>query len=241
MKVTWRLFPPCHENKSVTSVVDLIFFADIILPLTDVPGHHCFADVFQLNPRIPDCHNVYPLAGPHIFFSYMLGLDMHRNYSSVLQMEVDSVPIKRFWLRKVLQDVFRKTNGDVWIHAAINKKNLNHFNGNAAYNILNLQFRDFLLTYRDWYYSVAVKSRDTAFDTNFINYALASGRYNEFTQHQHASQLLRNCHLMSILDCSNVRDSEIWGSGRSAVIVHSHNFKDAKHVKNQILKELLAH
>ena len=240
IRVTWGLFKPCNETSRRHSYgVDLIFLTDVNLPSLDVPGGRCFNDVYQLRPLTPSCYDTYPWGAPYSFFTMMLHRDLDRKYAAVLQMEADSVPVKREWLPVAIETVLRPTTGEVWIHAAKNAYNDNHFNGNGAYNLRNETFRRFLSEYREWFYTKV--SGDTAFDSNMIRFAQATGQHDKLSRHLQASRAIRNCDLMSLAVCRSAFDPNTWGGATpEALLVHSHAFKEPSSVRHQLLVELLS-
>ena len=239
LRVTWGLFRPCDETARHQGYgVDLIFLTDANLPSLDVPGGQCFDDVYQLRPLVPSCYDTYPWGAPYCFFTMMLHRDLDRKYAAVLQMEADSVPVKRDWLPAAIKTVLQPTSGEVWIQAAKNAYNDGHFNGNGAYNLRNEEFRRFLSEYREWFYTKV--SGDTAFDSNMIRYAQETGRSDALSQHLQASRAIRNCDLMSLTTCRSALDPNTWGGATTeALLVHSHAFKEPSAVRRQLLFELL--
>ena len=241
MKTTWKIFPPCDADERAPRIIDLIFLSDAELPSLDVTGGHCFQRVYRLQPFIPSCYNVYAQAAPYCFFTMMLHLDLDRTYDAILQVEADSVPVKSNWLDAALENIFKPTSGEVWIHAAKNERGGNNFNGNGAYNLRNEGFRQFIIGYREWFYTKAVNSGDTAFDTNMITFAKEVGIFRNFSnRHLRASASLRNCDLMSLIACRSAVDASTWGGATpEALFVHSHDLKDPSRVRSQILVEML--
>lgn len=239
MRVTWSLFPPCNETLRKSAEIDLIFLTDVQLSSMTVPGHGCFKTVFQLKPMVPSCYNSYSQFAPYSFFNMMLQQDLNQKYIALLQIEADSVPVTVNWLPISVSTVLEPASGHVWIHAATNLLHENNFNGNAAYNLQNYEFRLFLFKYREWFYSTV--SGDTAFDTNMIKFARDTGQLVPFTQkHLHAASGLRNCDLMSLTNCRSSVDPATWGGAiPGTILVHSHYFKDPAMVKEQLLLELL--
>ena len=245
MKVTWGLFPPCGSGNATTTLdapVDLIFMSDAALEPLDVPGASCFRKVYRLRPFIPSCYDQYAFAPPFCFFTMMLHLDLDRDYRSILQVEADSVPVRKDWLAPALERVLKPTTGDVWVHGAKNAHNQNHFNGNGAFNLQNKEFRTFVKDYREWFFTVAVKSGDTAFDTNMMRYAIATGVADDFgNNHLHQAPGIRNCDLMSVVQCGKAHDASTWGLGPrdEALFVHSHDFKEPGAIERQVIDQLL--
>jgi len=241
MQTTWKIFPPCAADEQATPIIDLIFLSDADLPSLDFSGAHCFQRVYRLRPFIPSCYNVYAHAPPFCFFTMMLHLDLDRTYDALLQVETDSVPVKSNWLGAALENILRPTSGDVWIHAAINERGGNNFNGNGAYNLQSDEFRQFLIHYREWFYTKAVNSGDTAFDTNMIIFAKEVGSFRNLSnEHMRTSASLRNCDLMSLTTCRSAVDGSTWGGATpEALFVHSHDLKDPLRVRSQIIVELL--
>jgi len=135
----------------------------------------------------------------------------------------------------------RPTSGDVWIHAARNERGGNHFNGNGAFNLQSDEFRQFLIRYREWFYTKAVNSGDTAFDTNMIIFAKEVGSFRNLSnEHMRTSASLRNCHLMSLKTCRSAVDGSTWGGATpEALFVHSRDLKHPSRVRRQIIVELL--
>ena len=238
LRVTWGLFKPCDETTGhLSHSVDLIFMTDAHLPSLDIPGGRCFDDVYQLRPLVPSCYDTYAGGPPYCFFTMMLHRDLDRKYAAVLQMEADSVPVKHDWLSAVVETVLRPTSGEVWIQAAKNTYS-GHFNGNGAYNLRNETFRRFLSEYREWFYTKV--SGDTAFDSNMIRFAQATGQFDAFTRHLQGSRAIRNCDLMSLAECRSALDPKTWGGPTpAAILVHSHAFKEPSEVRRQLLVELL--
>jgi len=241
MKTTWKIFPPCAADARAAQIIDLIFLSDVDLPSLDVTGGHCFQRVYRLRPFIPSCYNVYAQAPPYCFFTMMLHLDLDRTYDAILQVEADSVPVKSNWLDAAVENILKPTSGEVWIHAAKNERGGNNFNGNGAYNLQNNEFRQFIIGYREWFYTKAVNSGDTAFDTNMITFAKEKGSFGNFSNtHLRASKSLRNCDLMSLTACRSAMDASTWGGATpEALFVHSHDLKDPSRVRSQILVEML--
>ena len=129
---------------------------------------YCFRNVFvtdvQIDPSLdlylPSQQDSNPnwVNGPNRQFERLIHRveERERKYDAVYLMEMDSVPVKRFWLDHLVAETERKRpfailgsryTGDKWdsFYERLPPALVNHINGNAIYNLTSAVFKSFLL------------------------------------------------------------------------------------------------
>ena len=156
----------------------------------------------------------------------------------------DFVPVREDRSAPALERALKPTTGDARARGAKNARaqNQNHFNGNGAFNPQNKECRTFVKDHREWFFTVAVRSGDTAFDTDATRCAVASGVADDFgDNHLHQAPGTRTRDLTNVVQCGKAHDTSTWGlSPRDeALFAHGHGFKEPGTIERRVLERVL--
>jgi hypothetical protein len=209
----WNIFKPC-TRKSTTNRVEIIFFigylneANLNSNIHKLPNKlDCFSHVSIILHKYKSIIEDKHVIGSRLMFESML-LNFNKNASFIFYMEPDTRPVKSNWLNAILNEI---GHGNFWCKGSIFRGNKNklfspystnpyipalvHINGNAIYNIGNVEFVSFYFnTLRSY---IVKKNGDSknAYDTDFFEYLIDKNNY-EITRnilHQfHFTDLIQN-------------------------------------------------
>ena len=167
----------------------------------------CFSKVSQSLYKYKSINEDKHVIGSRLMFESMLlkTNENFKNSSFIFYMEPDVIPIKSNWLCAILNEI---NNGNFWCKGSIFRGDLDnfrkddpyipnymHINGNAIYNIGNVEFISFYFnTLRPY---IVKKNGDSinAYDTDIFEYLMDKNNY-EITRnilHQfHFTDLIQN-------------------------------------------------
>ncbi len=214
----WNIFKPCENNNltlTINNSIEIIFYIGYLFEsnlnnkLIKLPNDQieCFSKISKVLYKYKSSNEDKHVIGSRLMFESMLlkTSDYFKNSSFIFYMEPDVRPIKSNWLNAILMEI---SNGNFWCKGSIFRGDLNkfrkndpyipnylHINGNAIYNIGNIEFISFYFDILRPY--IVKKNGDSinAYDTDIFEFLMDKNNY-EITRnilHQfHFTDLIQN-------------------------------------------------
>lgn len=204
---SWDLFPPSDGVSDVNFIfyVSGHFDKELEISLMDLISKKYFQTISVEFANLEGANDSY-LKGSRLMFERMLSKELNFGPNApdvVFYMEPDCVPIRSYWLSTVAMESVYNARSPFWMKGSIfrgefdvisNDKLYNriHINGNALYNLADMNFSDFYFKLVRPF--ISSKFNEGAYDTDIYKLLLwSNARYTTKYFHKfHYSDFIQN-------------------------------------------------